>query len=209
MFSFINWALLHNRRAGFIGLCALYHHIAGVGWQWWSRLNPSESTTHLLVGPGTLSDILVLLGQRLQDLLNGGNLLLSGFVGQTDTSQVPRKLLQPLQLFLHPFDILQSELGGDDLHISQWINISLDVDDLGVVECSDALEDTVDSTDVGQESVSETSSGRGTSGQTGDINTGQESGDLGFRLVQVAEPKESLVRDGDTGLLWVAGVRRV
>ena len=57
------------------------------------------------------------------------------------------------------------------------------MDDLGVVEASDNLEDGIDRTDVRQESVSESSTGRGTTGQTSDIIDGQVGGDLRFRLL--------------------------
>lgn len=53
------------------------------------------------------------------------------------------------------------------------------MDDLGIVEAADDLEEGIDGPDVGQESVTKTSTGRGTTGKTGDIVDGQVSGDLG------------------------------
>jgi len=58
---------------------------------------------------------------------------------------------------------------------------------------------------VGQESVSETSTGGSTSGQTGDIDTGEVGGDSGSGLVGLAQPVVSLVGDEDTSLLGVDG----
>jgi hypothetical protein len=40
---------------------------------------------------------------------------------------------------------------------------------------------------------------RCTSSKTGDIDAGKEGGDDGFGLVEVDEPVESLVGDGDSG----------
>jgi hypothetical protein len=57
---------------------------------------------------------------------------------------------------------------------------------------TDDLEDTVNSTDVGQEVVSETSTGGSTLGETGNVDTGEESGDLARGLVEVAKPVETL-----------------
>ena len=161
--------------------------------------------TCLLVRPSSLSHVLVLLRQHVQDLLDRRNFLLPRLVCQTRAAQVSAQLLQSVQLLLHPLNVLQPELRRDDLHVSQRVDIPLDVDDLGVVERSNTLEDTVDSSNVRQESVSETGTGRGSGGQTGNVDTSQEGGHLGFGLVQVAQPQESLVRDRDSSLLRVAG----
>ena len=56
---------------------------------------------------------------------------------------------------------------------------------------------------MGQESVSETGTGGSTSGQTGDIDTGEVCGDSGSGLVGLAEPVVSLVGHEDTSLLGV------
>lgn len=101
------------------------------------------------------------------------------------------------------------------------------MNDLGVVEASDDLEDTVDGSDVRQKVVSESSSGGGTYrdrsrwsegvlreveikyetrgdprrtlGETGDVDTGKESGHDRLGLVEGGEPVESLVGNGDSG----------
>lgn len=131
-------------------------------------------------------------------------LLLLGLVCQTDGPQTPRDLLELLNLLLDPFDILEPELGRDDLHITTRVDIALDVNDLGVIECTDDLENTVDRTDVRQEGVSETGTGGCTGGQTGNIDTRQERRDLRFGLVNIAQPVETGIGDGNTGLLRVA-----
>jgi hypothetical protein len=56
---------------------------------------------------------------------------------------------------------------------------------------------------VGKESISQTSTSRGTAGQTGDIIHGQVGGNLRLGLVVFAKPVESLIRDDDTSLFGV------
>lgn len=90
------------------------------------------------------------------------SLLLLGLVSQTRSTSNSSKLGLLDERLLNPVDVLQSKLVLDDLHVSDRVDVTLDVDDLGVVERSDDLEDTVDSPDVRQERVSETGSGGGT-----------------------------------------------
>ena len=51
-------------------------------------------------------------------------------------------------MLLHPLDILQAQLRLDDLHITDGVDLAFDVDDLGIVECTNNLEDTIDGTDM-------------------------------------------------------------
>ena len=74
--------------------------------------------------------------------------LFPSLVCQTGASERPTGLLQTVQMLLNPFDILQSKLGLDDLHISQRVDITLDVDDFIVIESTNDLEDTIDGADV-------------------------------------------------------------
>jgi hypothetical protein len=187
------------RRAGFD---RARHFLIKHGWDG-GGVGSAWDRAHLLVGPGTLSDVLVLLGEDLVDLLHRRCLLLLGLVCQADVAQTPRVLLVLLELLLDPFDVLQPQLGRDDLHVSQRVDIALDVDDLGVVECPDTLEDTVDGPDVRQEGVTKTGTGRGASCQTGNVDAGEECRHLGGRLVDLAQPVESRVRYRDTSLLGV------
>jgi hypothetical protein len=52
-------------------------------------------------------------------------------------------------VLLDPLNILQTKFGLDDLHITQRVNIALNVDDFGVIESTDYLEDTIDGTNMG------------------------------------------------------------
>lgn len=180
--------------------------------------------TDLLVGPGTLTDIHVVLGQALVDLVNRGllgqlcsrispsgfedltthTLLLLCLVGQRIAAQSLGGLFVRLLRLLDPLDVLQPQLGRNNLHIPDRVDIALDVDDLGVVKRTDTLEDTVDGTDVRQEGVTETGTGRGAGGETGNVDTCQKGRDFRFGLVRLAQPQETLVGNGDTGLFGVA-----
>ena len=143
----------------------------------------------------------------MENLLDSGQFLLLGLVGQADGSGAAHRLLHLLVVLLHPLDILQTEFILDDGHVTRGVDISFNVDDIGVVECSNHLENTVDCTDVRQEGVSETGTGGCTSGKTGDINTGQIGSDGGLGLVQIDEPVMTGIRYEDSGLFGVASVK--
>jgi hypothetical protein len=49
-------------------------------------------------------------------------------------------------LLLYPFDVLKTKLVLDDFHVAQGVNVSLHMDDFGVVESANDLEDAVDRT---------------------------------------------------------------
>ena len=51
-------------------------------------------------------------------------------------------------MLLHPLDILQTQLRLDDLRITDRVDLAFDVDDLGIVECANDLEDTIDGADM-------------------------------------------------------------
>lgn len=140
----------------------------------------------------------------LNDLLDSG-LLHEKVLHLKRLATTAGLLLVVLEGLLGELDILDAELFADDLEITDGIDITLDVDDLGIVEATDDLEDGVDGANVGQERVTETSTGGGTTGQTGDVVDGQVGRNLGLGLVLLAEPVEAVIRDDDTGLFGVDG----
>ena len=71
------------------------------------------------------------------------NLLLLRSIRQTGVPKRTRSLFQSVERLLYPLDILEPELGLYNFHIAEWIDIAFDMDDFGVVECADDLEDTV------------------------------------------------------------------
>ena len=113
--------------------------------------------THLFANPVNLTDILVVLCQCVVDLLDGRDLLLARLVGEGVASEGAAGFLEAIEVFLDPLDVLKPELGRDDVHVAARVDVALDVDDLGVIEGTDDLEDTIDGTDVRQEGVSKAS----------------------------------------------------
>lgn len=79
------------------------------------------------------------------------------------------------------------------------------MNDLGIIEASDDLEDGVDGANVRQEGVTQTGTGRSTTGQTSNVVDGQVGGNLGLGLVVVAQPVEALVGDNDARLFGLDG----
>lgn len=138
------------------------------------------------------------------DLLNSG-LLHEEVLHLERLTTTAGLLLVVLEGLLGELDILDAKLLADDLQITNGVDVTLDVDDLGIVEATDDLENGVDGANVGQESVTETSTSGGATGQTGNIVDGQVGRDLGLGLVLLAEPVEALIGDDDARLFGVDG----
>ena len=113
--------------------------------------------THLFANPVNLTRILVVLGQRVVDLLHGRDLLLARLIGEGIASKGAAGLLQAFKVLFDPLNVLETELGGDDVHVAAGVNVTLDVNDFCIVEGANDLEDTIDGADVREEGVSETS----------------------------------------------------
>lgn len=121
------------------------------------RAEEIKKKSYLLGAPGTLPDILALV-KPVQDLLNGflfllGLLLLQRLATHTGL------LLLVLEGFLNELNILESQLLADDVKITGGVHVTLNVDNLGIIEATNNLEDGIDGADVRQESVSKTSTG--------------------------------------------------
>lgn len=117
-----------------------------------------KSFSYLLRAPGALADILAIVepGQNLlkRSLILHGLLLLQTLTTHTGL------LLLVLESLFSELNILESELFADDVEITGGVYVTLNVNDLGVIEATNDLEDGIDSANVRQESVSKT----GTSG---------------------------------------------
>ena len=131
--------------------------------------------TYLLGTPVLVTDVLAILKQG-KNLLDGSFLLLE-LLHLKRLTATASLLLQVLKSLLDELDILDAELLADNLEITDGVDVTLDVDNLGIIETSDDLEDGIDGADVRQESVTETSTSRGTTGQTSDIVDGLVSRD--------------------------------
>ena len=151
----------------------------------------------------SLAHILAIL-ELLKDLLDSGELLLH--LLHLQALATPSGVLDELLMrLLNELDVLDTELLADDVEIADGINITLNVDDLSIVEASHNLEDGVDGSDVRQEGVAKPSSGRGTTGQTSDVIHSQVGGNHGLGLVMLYKPVEAVVRHNDTSLFRVDG----
>lgn len=102
-------------------------------------------------------------------------------------------------------DILHDEFVTNDAEVDDGVDFELCMDDALVLEGSHDVEDSVDSLDVTEESISESSSLVGTSDEAGNVPDAQEGGDLALGLVDLAKLIETVVRDGNSGLMGLLG----
>lgn len=138
-------------------------------------------TTYLFWAPVTFPHVLASL-EHLENLLNGGLFFLEFLHFKTLTAS-PRLLDQVLVCLFDKFNVFDPELFADDVQISDWVYIALNVDDLRIVETSHNLEDGINCSDVGQKSIAESCSGRCSSCQASDIVDGKVCWDHRFGLV--------------------------
>ena len=163
----------------------------------------SNCSSYLFGLPVALSDVVAIL-EPLENLLYRG-LLGKHLLHLQAATAGAGLLLLSLESLLGELNVLQPQLLADDVQVTGGVYVTLDVDDLGVIEASNHLEDGVDGADVRQEGIAETSTGRGTAGQTGNVVHGQVGGNLGLGLVLLAEPVEAVIGDDDARLLGVDG----
>lgn len=193
-----------TQRAGLISSKALIHHDRSRGGQDASgRGKREEFATYLLGAPITLADVIAIL-QELQNLSSSGLLFLE-LLHLQRLSTTASLLAEGFESLLDELHILDTELLADDVQITARVDITLDVDNLSIIEAANHLEDGIDSADVRQEGVTQSSTSRGTTGQTGNIVDGQVGRNLGLGLVMLAEPVEPLIGDDNAGLLGVNG----
>ena len=159
--------------------------------------------TYLLWAPVALADVLAIL-QHGEDLLDSSLLLLE-LLHLQRLATASCLLDEVLERLLDKLDVLETELLADDVQVTDWVDIALDVNNLGVVKASHDLEDGIDSANVRQEGVTKTSTGRGTARQTGDIVDGQVGRHPRLGVVHLAEVIEAVVRDENASLLGVDG----
>lgn len=138
----------------------------------------------------------------LNDLLDSG-LLHEEVLHLERLATTTGLLLVVLKRLLGELDVLNAELVADDFQITDGVDITLDVDNLGIVEAADDLEDGIDGANVRQEGVTKTSTSGGTTGQTSNVIDSEVSRNLGLGLVLLAEPVEALIGNDDTGLFGV------
>lgn len=159
--------------------------------------------SYLLGTPVTMTDILAVL-QPLQNLFYRGLLLSRPLLLET-LATLSGDLLLVLESLLHELNVLEPQLLGNDVEVTGGVHVTLDVDDLGIIEATHNLEDSIDRTNVRQKGVAQTSTGGRTAGQASNIVDGQVGRDARLGLELLAQPIIPLVGDDDAGLLGVDG----
>jgi hypothetical protein len=86
--------------------------------------------------------------QQSKNLLHRGFFLLELLDLKTLTSS-PRQLLVVLERLLGELDVFDAQLLADDGKITNWVDIAFNVNNFGIIETSDYLEDSIDCSDVG------------------------------------------------------------
>lgn len=103
-------------------------------------------SSYLLGSPVAGTDILAVL-QPCQDLFYRG-LLISGVLLLQAVAAWAGLLLLGFEGLLHELNVLQPQLLGNDVQVASRVYITLDVDDLCIVEATDNLKDGIDGTNV-------------------------------------------------------------
>lgn len=112
-----------------------------------------ERNSYLFGRPITLSYVFAVV-EPSKNLVDGSLLLLQLLHLQAlATSSC--LLGEILFCLFHKLDVFYPQLFGDDVQISSWVDIALDVGDLGVVETSYNLEDSIDCSNMREESISQ------------------------------------------------------
>lgn len=148
-----------------------------------------------------MANVLAII-QPLQDLFYR-RLHLSRLLLLQTLTTLSGNLLLGLEGLFHKLNVLEPQLLCDDVQVTGRVHVALDVDDLGIVEAADDLENGIDGTNVGQKCIAQTGTGGGTAGQTSDVVDGQVCGNARLGLELLAKPVIPLIGDNDAGLLGV------
>lgn len=117
--------------------------------------------TNFFVVPFSLSDILAVHSENFLNLLHyclrheisrrkgkgtrrAYDFFFLGFVRQARITQTPAHLLKVLQCLFNPLDILQPKFCLNNFHITDWIDISFDVNNFSIIKCTNDLKNSID-----------------------------------------------------------------
>jgi hypothetical protein len=81
--------------------------------------------------------------------------LLPSFIREGRAAETPTALFEAFDLLRYPLNVLETKFVLDNLHVAHGVNVSLHMDNLGIVESANDLKDAVDRTYVRKESISE------------------------------------------------------
>ena len=103
-------------------------------------------------------------------------------------------LLGLLQATVHHLQIRHDQFQIDDLDVAYRIGAALNVGDVGIVEAAHDVNDGVRGTNIGQELVSQALAVAGTFYQTRDVHELDDSRGELFRVIEVTQPFQPLIR---------------
>lgn len=105
-----------------------------------------RGNSYLLGAPVTVANVLALL--KPLENLGSSSLVLLHLLHLKRLATTASLLGQALESLLDELDILDAKLLADDSQITNGVDITLDVDNLGIIEATNHLEDGIDGTDV-------------------------------------------------------------
>ena len=146
------------------------------------------------VGAGQLALVQVLQQAGQQSGL-GGELLVAALHG----------LLALVDAALHHLDVGHDQLQVDDVDVTQRIGAALHMGDIAVLEAADNMDDGVGGADVGQELVAQTLALACALNKTCDVNELDDSGGGLLGGVEVAQPLQTLIGNGNHAHIGVDG----
>jgi len=106
-------------------------------------------------------------------------------------------------------EVGEEELGVDDVDVVEGVDSAGDVDDLGVGEAPDDVEDGVGGADVAEELIAEAFTLGGAFDEAGDVDELHGGGDEGLGLDEGGDFLETLIGHGDDARVGVDGAERV
>ncbi|EDK40156.2 hypothetical protein PGUG_04256 [Meyerozyma guilliermondii ATCC 6260] len=128
--------------------------------------------------------------QKLNDSLDQlGLLLLSLDLQRLSTSL--GDLVNTFQMLLGKFNVFQSQFIVDNFQVIEWVDFVIDMNDVCIVETSHHLENSIDSSNIGQEIVTQSFTRVSTFSQSSNIIYGHVGTDLTFGLVHVTQLLET------------------
>ena len=109
----------------------------------------------------------------------------------------------------YKFDILLQQFLTDNIHITAGIDTTFDVSNILAVKTTENMENSINSTNVGQESVSETTTFSSTLDKTSNIGNLQNSRNIVLRLKGIHHKVKTLIRNRDTSDIRINGAERI
>jgi len=151
--------------------------------------------------PVSKTHILLLFLQELENLFDTFQFLAFGLV-------VLGRLNESLLTSLKELNILELKFFVDDFHITNGVDVTLNVSDFGIIENTQHVENAVNCLNVRQESITKTLAFMSTLDKTSNIGNIQHSRYLAGRLPEVDEKIETLIRHSNLASIRINRTER-